>query len=54
MRIIEFSRDGAQARAVADGIVQEAFHNVAYFGGTFEVLIQQGAMQYAVIQGHSC
>ena len=35
--------DGAQAKAVAEAIAQEAFHNVAYFGGTFETLIQQVA-----------
>ena len=35
-RIIVFGRDGAQAKAVAEAIAQEAFHNVAYFGGTFE------------------
>jgi rhodanese-related sulfurtransferase len=42
-RIVVFGREGAQAKAVAEAIVQEAFHNVAYFGGTFETLIQQVA-----------
>jgi rhodanese-related sulfurtransferase len=42
-RIIVFGRDGAQAEAVAEAIVQEAFHNVAYFGGTFEALMRQTA-----------
>jgi rhodanese-related sulfurtransferase len=42
-RIIVFGRDGAQAQAVAEAIAQEAFHNVAYFSGTFETLIQQVA-----------
>ena len=28
---------------MAEAIAQEAFHNVAYFGGTFETLIQQVA-----------
>jgi rhodanese-related sulfurtransferase len=42
-RIIVFGWEGAQAKAVAEAIVQEAFHNVAYFGGTFETLIQQVA-----------
>jgi rhodanese-related sulfurtransferase len=42
-RIIVFGQDGAQAKAVAEAIAQEAFHNVAYFGGTFEALIQQVA-----------
>lgn len=37
-RIIVFGRDGAQARAVAEAIAKEAFHNVAYFGGTFDAL----------------
>jgi rhodanese-related sulfurtransferase len=42
-RIIVFGQDGAQAKAVTEAIVQEAFHNVAYFGGTFETLVQQVA-----------
>jgi rhodanese-related sulfurtransferase len=42
-RIVVFGQEGAQAKAVAEAIVQEAFHNVAYFGGTFETLIQQVA-----------
>lgn len=42
-RIVVFGQDGAQAKAVAEAIAQEAFHNVAYFGGTFETLIQQVA-----------
>jgi rhodanese-related sulfurtransferase len=42
-RIIVFGRDGAQAKAVAEAIAQEAFHNVAYFGDTFETLMQQVA-----------
>ena len=37
-RIIVFGQDGAQARAVAEAIAREAFHNVSYFGGTFEGL----------------
>jgi rhodanese-related sulfurtransferase len=37
-RIIVFGRDGAQAKAVAEAIAREAFHNVSYFGGTFEEL----------------
>ena len=35
-RIVVFGRDGAQARALAESITREAFHNVAYFDGTFE------------------
>jgi len=42
-RIVVFGQDGAQAKAVAEAIAQEAFHNVAYFAGTFENLIQQVA-----------
>lgn len=34
-RIVVFGRDGRQARAVAEAIAREAFHNVAYFEGTF-------------------
>src|SRR5215831_9128128 len=39
-RVIVFGRDGAQARAVAEAIIGEAFHNVAFYGGTFESLSQ--------------
>ena len=41
--IIVFGRDEAQAQAAAEAIAQEAFYNVAYFGGTFETLIPQVA-----------
>ncbi|HEV8674007.1 MAG TPA: rhodanese-like domain-containing protein [Methylomirabilota bacterium] len=37
-RIVVFGRDAAQARAVAEAIAREAFHNVAYFPGTFDAL----------------
>jgi len=37
-RIVVFGRDGEQARAVAEAIIGEAFHNVAFYGGTFESL----------------
>jgi rhodanese-related sulfurtransferase len=37
-RIIVFGRDGAQARAVTEAIAKEAFHNVSYFGGSFDEL----------------
>ena len=40
-RVIVFGRDGAQARAVAEAIIGEAFHNVAFYGGTFESLRSQ-------------
>jgi rhodanese-related sulfurtransferase len=40
-RVIVFGRDGAQARAVAEAIIVEAFHNVAFYGGTFESLRPQ-------------
>jgi len=39
-RIIVFGRDGAQARVVAEAIIGEAFHNVAFYDGTFESLPQ--------------
>ena len=35
-RIIVFGKTGEQARAVADAIVAEAFHNVSFFDGSFE------------------
>jgi rhodanese-related sulfurtransferase len=37
-RIIVFGKDGAQARAVTEAIAKEAFHNVSYFGGSFDEL----------------
>jgi rhodanese-related sulfurtransferase len=37
-RIVVFGRDGAQARVVAEAIVNEAFHNVAFFGGPFATI----------------
>ncbi|HEV8340677.1 MAG TPA: rhodanese-like domain-containing protein [bacterium] len=37
-RIIVFGKDSTQARAVADAIAREAFHNVSYFVGTFQTL----------------
>jgi len=40
-RVIVFGRDAVQARAVAEAIIGEAFHNVAFYGGTFESLSQQ-------------
>jgi rhodanese-related sulfurtransferase len=40
-RVIVFGRDGTQARAVAEAITGEAFHNVAFYGGTFESLSQR-------------
>jgi len=42
-RIAVFGADGAQARAVAEEIAKNAFHNVTYFGGTFAEL--QAALQ---------
>ncbi len=42
-RLIVFGRDGTQAKAVAEAIAKEAFHNVADFGGTFDTLIQKTA-----------
>lgn len=37
-RIVVFGRDGAQARIVAEAIVREAFHNVAFFDGPFAAI----------------
>jgi hypothetical protein len=37
-RIIVFGRDSAQAQAVTGAIAKEAFHNVSYFGGSFDEL----------------
>ncbi|HTO88456.1 MAG TPA: rhodanese-like domain-containing protein [Thermoanaerobaculia bacterium] len=37
-RIIVLGRDGAQAKAVAEAIAREAFHNVSYFAGPLEGL----------------
>ena len=37
-RIVIFGRDAAQARALAEAVIREAFHNVAYFPGTFDAL----------------
>ena len=37
-RIVVFGGDGAQARAVAAELATNAFHNVAYFDGTFDAL----------------
>jgi rhodanese-related sulfurtransferase len=34
-RIVVFGQDGAQARMVAEALVKEAFHNVAFFDGPF-------------------
>ena len=37
-RIIVFGKDGTQARAATEAIAKEAFHNVSYFGGSFDDL----------------
>lgn len=37
-RIVVFGRDAEQARAVAEAIAREAFHNVTYFAGSFPTL----------------
>lgn len=39
-RIVVFGQDSAQAQAVAQALTHEAFHNVAFFHGTFEELAQ--------------
>jgi rhodanese-related sulfurtransferase len=40
-RIIVFGRDAAQAQTVAEALAKEAFHNVAFYGGTFDSLMQR-------------
>lgn len=37
-RIIVFGRDGEQARAVAEAIAKNAFHNVAFYAGAWDTL----------------
>jgi len=37
-RIIVFGQDGAQAKTVANTLTRKAFHNVAYFCGSFQTL----------------
>src|SRR5438309_1589233 len=37
-RIVVYGRDARQARAVAEAITREAFHNVSYFEGSYESL----------------
>ncbi len=37
-RIIVFGQDGNQASKVAKALAREAFHNVAYFAGTYEAI----------------
>jgi rhodanese-related sulfurtransferase len=37
-RIVVFGRDAAEARTLAEAVAREAFHNVAYFPGTFDTL----------------
>lgn len=43
-RIVVFGKTAEQARAVAEAIVKEAFHNVSYFDGDFEQF--RTALQY--------
>jgi rhodanese-related sulfurtransferase len=37
-RIVVFGRDGAQARLVAEAVVNEAFHNVGFYDGPFATI----------------
>ena len=37
-RIIVFAQNGADARAVAEALANEAFHNVSFFDGPIESL----------------
>jgi hypothetical protein len=41
-RIIVLGDNQQTVRAVADAIAKEAFHNVAFFGGTYEELTNTG------------
>jgi rhodanese-related sulfurtransferase len=41
-RIIVFGREAQQARAVAEAVAREAFHNVSYFEGELRVLLALG------------
>ena len=45
-RIIVFGVDGKQARAVADAIASEAFHNVSYLNEPFEALRRVSAQAH--------
>jgi len=38
-RIVVFGRDSEQARAVAEAIAREAFHNVSFFPGSYAELV---------------
>jgi hypothetical protein len=38
--MIVFGADGEQARTLAGEIAKSAFHNVSFFGGTVEELMQ--------------
>ena len=38
-RIVVFGRDSEQARAVAEAIAREAFHNVCFFPGSYAELV---------------
>jgi rhodanese-related sulfurtransferase len=40
-RIIVFGRDAEQARFVAEAVAHQAFDNVAFYGGTFDNLMQR-------------
>lgn len=39
-RIVVFGRDKEQARAVAEAIAREAFHNVSFFEGSYDEFVQ--------------
>lgn len=39
-RIVVFGRDQEQARAVAEAIAREAFHNVSFFEGRYDEFVQ--------------
>ena len=50
-RIIVFGADGKQARAVADAIATEAFHNVSYLSEPLEALRQVSAQAHPAGHG---
>jgi rhodanese-related sulfurtransferase len=43
-RVIVLDRDGAQARRAAEAIAHEAFHNVSFYGGAFQTLLDKVAI----------
>jgi prepilin-type processing-associated H-X9-DG protein len=50
-RIIVFGQNGAEARAVAEALASEAFHNVSFFDGSVESL--RAALEIAAPKSQS-